>query len=444
MKLFKRALVLLLIVVGVLVYLNYTKLNIISGYASKNMASSVFVAGRSAESITQYDNNVPLIKLAETEVDNDTKLASSSVYGFMERQSVYREGLGTVLINDDYDSSEFTLKPNRNRVSDTIPYPYGQLSPKDTVFSEIDMAQMNKAVATAFSNADVQKTRTLLVLYKGHLITEKYIDGFTKDTPVLGWSMAKSVLATCYGILEHQGKLGMDWPAPIAEWKQDERKDITLDHLLRMQSGLDWEEDYTKISDVTKMLFLDSDMTKAQKEKKAIAKPTEIWNYSSGTTNLLSGILRQQFRSHQEYLDFPYSALIDKIGMYSMVMEADIAGNYVGSSYAWASTRDWARFGLLYLDKGLWNGEQLFDTAWVDYITEPTLHSDGTYGAHFWLNANGKYPDVPKDLFSCNGHEGQYVFVIPSKDLVVVRTGLASEPSFDINTFLSEVVKSVQ
>lgn len=444
MKLLKRALLLLILIIGVVVYLNYTKLNIISGYAAKNMASSVFVAKRSSASIAKYDNNVPLIKLANTEVNSKDKLASSSVYGLMERKAVYREGLGAVLINDGYDASKFTLKPNRNKLPDTIPYPYGQLGPKDTIFPEIDMDQLNKAIALAFGNAEVQKTRTVLVLYKGHLLTEKYIDGFTKDTPILGWSMTKSILATCFGILESQGKLGMDWPAPIPEWQQDERKNITLNHLLRMQSGLEWEEDYTKICDVTRMLFLESDMTESQKVKKAIAKPTELWNYSSGTTNLLSGILRQQFRSHQEYLDFPYSSLIDKIGMHSMVLEADIAGNYIGSAYSWASTRDWARFGQLYLDKGKWNGEELFKADWVDYITKPTQGSENKYGAHFWLNAGGIYPDVPKDLFSCNGHEGQYVFVIPSKDLVVVRTGLAKEPDFDINTFLSAVVKSVQ
>lgn len=444
MKLLKRVLLLLVLIIGVVIYLNYPKLNIISGYAAKNMASGVFVAERSAASMNQFDNNAPLIELASTEVDENEQSASSTVYGLMERKAVYRDGLGTVLINDEYDPEKLTIRPKRNRVADTIPYPYGQAPPLDTIFPEVDMDQINKAVAMAFADPETQKTRTLLILYKGHLVAERYIDGFDKDTPILGWSMTKSVLATCYGILEHQGKLEMDWAAPITEWKDDERKNITLNHLLRMQSGLEWDEDYSSISDVTRMLFLDSDMTKAQKEKKAIAKPTEIWNYSSGTTNLLSGILRQQFRSHQEYLDFPYSALIDKIGMHSMVLEADIAGNYVGSSYAWASTRDWARFGQLYLDKGAWNGEQIFDPEWVDYITAPTIHSEGKYGAHFWLNAEGKYPDVPKDLFSCNGYQGQYVFVIPSKDLVVVRTGLAEEPEFDVNGVLSNIVKAIR
>jgi len=443
MKLLKRVLLLLLVVIGVAIYFNYPKLNIISGYAAKNMASGVYVAHRSPASINQYDNSAPLIEIASTEVNEQEESASSTVYGLMERTAVYRDGLGAVLINDDYDPEKLTIRPQRNQAPDSIPYPFGQAAPIDTVLPEVDMDQINKAIAMAFANPETQKTRTLLILYKGHLIAERYIDGFDKDTPILGWSMTKSVLATYFGILEHQGKLEMDWPAPIPEWKDDERKNITLNHLLRMQSGLAWDEDYTGISDVTRMLFLDSDMTQAQRNKKAIAEPTEIWNYSSGTTNLLSGILRQQFRSHQEYLDFPYSSLIDKIGMYSMIMEADIAGNYVGSSYSWASTRDWARFGQLYLDKGNWNGEQLFDSTWVDYITTPTVNSDGTYGAHFWLNAEGKYPDVPKDLFSCNGFEGQHVFMIPSKDLVVVRTGLAEEPFFDINGVLSNIVKAV-
>jgi len=317
------------------------------------------------------------------------------------------------------------------------------LEPKDTIFENVDYKQLKKAVDGAFGNAETQKTRTVLVAYKNHIIAEEYIKGFTKETPILGWSMTKSVLATLYGILEYKGELDVQQPAPIPSWQNDERKNITLNHLLRMQSGLAWEEDYTKISDVTRMLFLDEDMTVAQEDKEAIAQPTEIWNYSSGTTNLLSGILRDRFKTQQEYLDFPYTALVDKLGMHSMIIETDMKGNYIGSSYGWATTRDWAKFGLLYLNKGNWNGEQLFDASWVDYITTPTKLSEGTYGAHFWLNAQGNYPDVPIDLYSANGYQGQYVFIIPSKDLVVVRTGLAEYPEFDVNTFLSEVIKAI-
>lgn len=406
------------------------------------MASSVLIAGHQAGYVNQNDLKMPLIEMATTQYLKDEASAIADVYGLLERKAVDRQGLGSVLVNDDYKEGEQYLQPNRSKRFDSLPYPFGHLPPKDSIFPEIDYESLKKATALPFSNAEIQKTRTVLVLYKGYLIAEEYAEGFDSETPVLGWSMTKSILATCFGVLEHQGKIDTEWPAPIAEWKNDERKDITLNHLLRMQSGLAWDEDYSGISDVTRMLFLDSDMTQSQKNQKAIAKPTEVWNYSSGTTNLLSGILRQQFRSHQEYLDFPYSTLIDKIGANSMLIEADLVGNYVGSSYGWASTRDWARFGQLYLNKGNWNGEQLFDSTWVDYITKPTKNSNGTYGAHFWLNNGDNYPNIPKDMYSMNGYQGQYVFIIPSKDLVIVRTGLAEPPEFEVNAFLEGVLAS--
>ena len=284
----------------------------------------------------------------------------------------------------------------------------------------------------------------MLVVYKNEILAERYAEGFTAKTPILGWSMTKSILATLYGILEYQGKLDLNDPAPVPDWQKDERKNISLNHLLRMQSGLAWEEDYSKISDVTKMLFMESDMTQSQRLKKAIAKPTKIWNYSSGTSNLLSGLLHNYVADEQTYLDFPYQSLIDKIGMHSMVIETDMNNNFVGSSYAWANTRDWAKFGLLYLNNGQWNEVQLLSENWVKYVTTPTEGSDGTYGAHFWLNAGGKYPDVPRDLYSANGYEGQYVFIIPSKELVVVRTGLAEDPIFNVNEFLSEIIEAIE
>ncbi|MDT0607547.1 serine hydrolase domain-containing protein [Croceitalea rosinachiae] len=444
MKIFKRILLVFILIIAILVYFNYSKLNIISGYASKYMASSINIGGHSSTYIIENDLAMPLIELTDTEFDTQERTAKASVYGLMTRKAVDRGGLGSVLVNNDYSEGEQYLQPRRNFKKIDKPYPYGHLPKKDTVFENVDYDLLQKAVTLPFSNEAIQKTRTLLVLYKGHLLHESYIDGFDKNTPILGWSMSKSVLATCFGVLQKKGRLKVDWPAPIAEWKDDERRNITLNHLLRMQSGLEWNEDYGGISDVTKMLFLDSDMTKAQLDKMAIAKPTEIWNYSSGTTNLLSGILRQQFRSHQEYLNFPYKSFIDKIGAHSMLIEADLKGNYVGSSYTWATTRDWARIGQLYLDNGKWNDEQLFDAEWIDYITTVTDLSNGTYGAHFWLNAEGKFPDVPKDLYSMNGFQGQYVFIIPSKDLVVVRTGLAEDPEFDINGFLSSLIIAIK
>lgn len=447
MKIFKRLLLTLLIVVAGTIIYNYPKLNIISGFAAKNMASSVFIASHTEATISENDNNVSLIKLAETQVNG--KEAISTIFGLMERRAIDREGLGCVLVNDDYDYDGSYVIPKRTRSNNALPFPYGNVGTKDTVFGNVDYKELEKALDNAFSDPETKKTRTVLVVYKDFIIGERYIDGFTKDTKILGWSMTKSILATLYGILEYDGKIDLDRYHPYKVHKdpkvlgEDPREAITLNHLLRMQSGLAWDEDYSTISDVTKMLFLDTDMAQAQAKTEIIAKPVEIWNYSSGTSNLLSGILRKQFATYQEYLDFPYASLIDRIGMHSMLIETDMAGNFVGSSYGWANTRDWAKFGLLYLHKGNWNGEQLFDPSWVDYVTDPTVKSDGTYGAHFWLNAEGKYPDVPRDLFSANGFQGQRVFMIPSKNLVVVRTGLAGGPDFDINVFLSEIIASI-
>ncbi|HDZ13296.1 hypothetical protein LCGC14_1632980 [marine sediment metagenome] len=444
MKFLTRLLLIVLLILAVVAYFNYPKLNIISGYASKNMASTVFLTDRSKESVTLNDNDVPLIKLADVEEMPDEKQATASVFGLMKRRSICREGLGCTLVNEQYDPNTIIPKPHRTTLTNDLPFPYGNNGTKDTTFAEVDYQRLDKAVADVFANPESQKTRTVLITYKNEIIAENYIKGFNKETRVLGWSMTKSILGTLYGILEFRGDIDLDAVAPVDEWVKDERKNITLNHLLRMQSGLSWDEDYTSISDVTKMLFLDADMTLAQAKNAAIAAPGEVWNYSSGTSNLLSGILRKQFKTHHEYLDFPYVSLIDKIGMHSMLIETDMEGNFVGSSYGWANTRDWAKFGILHLNKGLWNGERLFDQHWIDYITTPTAHSDGDYGAHFWLNAGGKYPDVPRDMYSVNGYQGQRVFIIPSKELVVVRTGLAEEPEFDINGFLRDVVAAIK
>lgn len=256
--------------------------------------------------------------------------------------------------------------------------------------------------------------------------------------------MTKSITSAVLGVLEKQGRIDLQQDHLFPEWEKDGRSKITLNNLLHMNSGLAWEEDYTEISDVTKMLFLSEDMTGVQLKKELVGEPGSIWNYSSGTSNLLSGFIRDQFKSHQDYLNFWYTNFIDKIGMYSMTVETDLAGNYVGSSYSWATARDWAKFGLLYLNKGNWNGDQILNEDWIKSTARPVAGSEGQYGAHFWLNSGGIYPDVPRDLFSANGFQGQHVFIIPSKDLVVVRFGLVEHPDFDINVFLREVIAAVE
>ena len=434
--------VFLLIVFAYLRIAIYPQLDLISGFSAKSVASGHFIDERNLSTIEQGENNIDKINWAANKINDPAKFVTSTVYGLKERKAIYREGLGATLINDDFDVSKPYEVPNRPKYKTQL-YPWGDIK-IDTIFANVDYAKLNSAVNNAFDKKDKKKkrTRSVIVIYKDKIIAENYAVGFNKNSKILGWSMTKSLTATYFGILQHQGKIDIMKPAPIAEWKNDERSKITINDLLHMNSGLEWEENYTKITDVTKMLFEAEDMTTSQMQKPAKYKPNTHWYYSSGTTNLLSGILRKQFKTHQEYLDFWYSSLIDKIGMNSMVIETDMAGNFVGSSYGWATTRDWAKFGLLYLHNGNWNGEQLFDESWAKYVATPTNTSNGKYGAHFWLNAGGVYHDVPRDMYRCSGFQGQMVVIIPSLDLVVVRMGLSED--FDFNGFLRDVVASLK
>jgi CubicO group peptidase (beta-lactamase class C family) len=283
------------------------------------------------------------------------------------------------------------------------------------------------------------------VIYKDQILAEKYAPGFDETTPILGWSMTKSITSTIYGILQKQGRIDIDQKTGIEAWQNDGRSAITYKDLLQMNSGLEWEEVYGYLSDVTRMLYVADNMGEVQVNKPMVGKINESWNYSSGTSNVLAGpLLRKLFPDEQAYLNFWYEELLDKIGMHSAQIETDLSGNFVGSSYAWANTRDWGKFGLLYLHKGNWNGEQIFDPSWSKFVATPTNGSNGRYGGHFWLNAGGVYPDAPRDLYSANGFQGQMVFIIPSKQVVIVRTGLTEDPEFDFNKMLKEILAAIQ
>ena len=438
MKILKRMLLLIAVIFTIVLISNYPKLNILAGYSAKYTASSVFLAERTLGFTDSTDTNFSPVNLATDTIDLENKFAISSVFGLLTRKAVYREGLGAVLTLDGSDEAASYAVPKRSKADNTTPFPYGNAPQKDTVFANINYKKLKKTVGTIFGS---NKSRAVVVVYKGQIISEKYADGFDKDSKMLGWSMTKSVMSTVFGVLEHQNKINIQDKAPVASWQNDPRKNITLHNLLQMNSGLEWDENYDEISDATKMLFLERDMTKMQAEKPLQEKPNASWNYSSGTSNLLSGILRTQFKTHQEYLDFWYTDLIDKIGMNSMVVETDLEGNYVASSYAWATARDWAKFGLLYLHNGNWNGEALFTKKWVAYITTPTPTSNGTYGAQFWLNAEKQFKDVPENMYFADGYQGQRVYVLPDEELVVVRFGLSG---FEENLFLKGVLESIK
>jgi CubicO group peptidase (beta-lactamase class C family) len=428
--------------------MNYPKLNIVTGYSAKSVASAIFLGNRTQKSVENRDNNFSPINLVTNVIDESNKSVTSSFYGFKENTAIYRDGLGCVVVTDNYEKAEKFVVPHRNFSKTNLPFPYGDLPQADTVFSNLNYKKLDEVVSAQINNdtSRIQGTSSLLVIYKNHIVAEKYAEGFDKSSRLLGWSMTKSIVGTMYGIMQRKGMIDIYDAVDIDEWKKDKRRNITYNNLLQMNSGLEWEEDYTKISDVTKMLYLDRDMSLKQAEKSLVGEINKSWYYSSGTSNLLAGMLmKKKFETQQEYLDFWYSELIDKLGMHSMIIETDLAGNFVGSSYSWANTRDWAKLGLLYMYKGNWNGDQILDPNWVEYATTATNTSQGQYGAQIWLNVEGlKYPDVPKDLFFFGGYQGQKVFIIPSKDLVVVRLGIDNTVKTDFNKLLKDIISTIE
>jgi len=438
---------LLLLILGA--WYVFPRLPIITGYAAKMTCSCYFVADRDLESIQQEDLNFSLVARASVSVNEGDQSASATVLGMARQTAVYRPGLGCTLIPNGHDrenlagpaSLDITSQPNR---PDTLAWPMGQQL-ADTLPPGIEADVLTDAVKQHFdqNEEDDKNTRAILVVYKDQLVAEEYAPGFDAETPILGWSMTKSITNALVGIRHSQGYLPLYETLDIPEWQEDERKNITLHNLMQMSSGLEWEEVYSDIADATKMLYQEPDFAEYAVQSPMGTAPDSVWSYSSGTSNLISGILRETFTDDTDYWAFPRRVLFNRIGMRTAVLEPDFSGTFVGSSYCFASPRDWARFGLLYLHDGVWLGQRILPEGWVDYSTEPARKSEGQYGAQIWLNAGGELPDAPRDMFSFNGFHGQRVFVLPSHDLVIVRMGLSADGTFDFNTMVRDILAEI-
>ncbi len=420
-------LILMLAGLAFLVKTYYPQLEVANGYAAKKMCSCTFIAKRSQESIQNQDLATGPLGMTKTKIDHESKSVRTTLFGLAGRKAVYRNDLGCILLSgkDDYQQ-------NLELAEDEESY---ELPNKKFASSHLEAA-----MDLAF--VDSAQTRAVLVVHKDSIVAERYAQGFDKDTQINGWSMTKSITATLIGILVKQEKLSLDENDLFAAWKNDERKEITLKDLLQMQSGLKFEEDYGKVTDATNMLFRSENVASVAINNELIHAPGEYWSYSSGTSNILSQLIRDRMDDDQDYHRFPYQELFRKLDMYTAIIESDESGTYVGSSFCFASPRDWAKFGLLYLNYGNHEGEQLFDSSWVDFVRKPAKSSKNGYGGHFWLNDGKKYPDVPLDMYSCNGFQGQYVFIFPSHDLVVVRMGLGKK--MDFNLFLSKILEGLE
>ena len=254
--------------------------------------------------------------------------------------------------------------------------------------------------------------------------------------------MAKSFVNALVGIMVTDSLVDIHAPLPIAEWQDDDRKTITLHDLMQMQSGQEWNEDYGARSDVNVMLHCEEDMGRYALQKPLEHKPGTHWYYSSGSTNIVVRYLRSLFASDEAFLSYMRERLFAPLSIRNAIFEQDMSGTPVGSSYLYITAMDFARFGQMYLDDGCVGGERILPEGWVDYTRRPASDSQNRYGAFFWLNRCGKYPDVPEDMYWCDGHDGQCVFIIPSCQLVVVILGYSPKPDhvIDFNTLLKDII----
>jgi CubicO group peptidase (beta-lactamase class C family) len=292
---------------------------------------------------------------------------------------------------------------------------------------EVDAGRLAALLQRAFAQPppdEIGATHALVVIHRGQLVAERYDAESGPDRTLPSWSMAKSVLFALVGILVRDGHLRIDAAADVPGWRDpgDPRASITLDQLLRMSSGLEFDEEYTDpdTSSTIQMLFGAGkrDVAGFAAQFPLLHPPDSVWSYSSGTSNLLSEIVGRTVGGGEAGMHaFMRRELLDRIGMRSAKPLFDAAGTWIGSSFLFASARDFARFGLLCLRDGTWEGERLLPEGWIDYGRTPTPGSQGEYGAHFWLATDGT------GTFSANGYRGQYTVIVPERDLVIVRLG---------------------
>lgn len=434
-----------------------------TGYSAKYICSQVFLAGRNPDQVFEKEVKPThlLFQLITPVVDEKNKTVTAAAFGFWKPMTaMYREGCGcTLMVDTDRDE----LKKQMNHMSlyefkrsDEI-WPKGEGVDLYRLPERVNREKLKNAVDEAFKEPGPdtkQNTRAIVVVLGERIIAEQYAPGNDKDTPMHGGSMSKSVTNSLVGILVKEKGLDIHAPAPVAAWKNpdDPRHKITLDMMLRMSSGLAFEEVYAPFKDATYMLYTAGSMADYAAAKPLVAAPDTLWNYSSGSANIIARIVTDQAGGNLAgYNKFAKESLFNKIGAYSAVIEPDGSGSFVGSSYMFATPRDWARFGLFLKNKGVWNNEKILPDRWMEYSTTPTPKAPmGEYGALFWLNAgkkgnpgHRKFPSLPQDLYYCGGFNSQIVAVIPSKDMLVVWLGVSHDKSRSHETFIRQILDSI-
>ena len=429
------------------VYLN-SLLPIITGYAAKNLCSDVFLSNRKPEDVEAIDLNFSFIKYTKNFVNYDDKSVTSH-FLWGKSKAIYRPGFGVTLLRgiseENLYKSRYPYGAEPGYSQDTIKWPLGNILPgKNTGIDTLKLNSIARKLIT--DNAYKGNAFAFVVIHKGVPVAEAYKPQFNQKTRFLSWSMAKSFVNAMIGILVKQGKVDIMKPTGLDEWKNDERSKITLNNLMQMQSGLKWNEDYGNRSDVTLMLHCESDMGHFAMDRPMAYPAGTHWYYSSGATNIVSYLIRKKFSNDSLYYVFANNKLFNKIGAPDAVLEVDPTGTRIGSSYLYATTRDYARFGLLFENDGVFNGERILPEGWVKYTTTVASASKGIYGSFFWLNWGRSLPSAPEDMFACDGHDGQHIYILPTQKLVVVVLGYSptSKGGMDTNGLLKDILGALK
>lgn len=354
-------------------------------------------------------------------------------------RAAYRDGLGCVIMApdqtfDDIESLPILYMPPPPGNPATIAWPDGDLINDAPVPVSIDEALLEAASDWAFDReSPEQVTLSLLVVHDGQLIHERYAPGVSESTRTRTWSTAKSIAGTLIGMLVDQGRMSLDeplsfdWYPDVSSEQSDPRSEITLRHVLNMSSGLyPLDNDGLEYATGSGMAYwAGASSIHGLRDRGLIREPGTYWDYENYDT-LRAVYAMKQTIGEEAYLEFPRRALLDRIGMRNTVLSVDRFGDFILSSQVYANARDLARFGLLYLQGGVWNGERLISEEWIDFVRTPapsTADRGNFYGAQWWLVPDDR-TDVPRDAYSTSGNRGQYTIVIPSHDLVIVRRGL--------------------
>jgi CubicO group peptidase (beta-lactamase class C family) len=368
------------------------------------------------------------------DVDSEHRNVTVQMAGIPPRTARYNDDQGCSIMPRGETELHFKPTPVPRNLPDAAkqPWPMGDLD-ATTAVPGVKADVVNVALDWGMAQSE-QNTRAIVFVYKGKIVGERYAPGWTKDTPQISWSEGKSITSTLIGLLVKDGLINIDDAAPIKEWQKpgDPRAQIRIRHLLNMSSGLDFPylgingpESYRLENKHARIYFdglnvFDHAVNNAQE-----IPPNTKWRYHNSDPLTLGKIVRDKEEAGgQNYLTFPQKALFDRIGIRNAVLETDAWGNFVMTGFDYMSARDWARFGLLYLQDGVWQGQRILPEGWTKFVSTPAPADPSLgYGGLFWLNRGHAFAGVPDDAYRADGAMGQYTMIIPSRDAVIVRLG---------------------